>query len=385
MRQFIWLYNLPQLHVSFHDKRSSCTDCKILLVCDTVKFYKIFNRLKMKITPLPSPFEIKTVLPLNSNASAFIEQSRETAKRIIRGEDPRKAIIVGPCSIHDSESALEYSKRFKELAASVSRTCFLVMRVYVEKPRTSTGWKGLVYDPHLDGSHDIETGLLWARELLLALANLHIPAATEFVDPLASLYFEDLVTWGFIGARTSSSQPHRQFASSRTMPIGFKNSTDGNLENAVHGVLSAMAAHASLHIDDYGKLCAVQSQGNAFSHIVLRGAYQFANYDPLSVREALEMLKTFRLPNRLMIDCSHGNCQKSFDKQPDVFLSVLDQIEKGNDRIFGLMLESHLESGNQPLTEDLSALKYAVSITDPCLDWKTTEELIYSAEKVLLN
>jgi 3-deoxy-7-phosphoheptulonate synthase len=340
------------------------------------------NQIKMTMTSLPSPHEVKTLFPLVPQTAAFIEEARETAKRIIHGKDPRKALIIGPCSIHDRKSAVEYAKRFKELAEAVGRTSFMVMRVYVEKSRTSTGWKGLVYDPHLDGSHDIKTGLLWTRELLLTLAEMRIPTATEFVDPLTSLYFEDLITWGFIGARTSSSQTHRQFASARSMPIGFKNSTDGHLENAIYGALSATTPHASMHIDSHGKLCAIQSEGNAYSHIVLRGACGFTNYDPSSVRMALDMLKKFRLQERLMIDCSHGNCQKQFDKQHEVFLSVLGQIEKGNDKIFGLMLESHLKNGNQPLTDDPSLLKYAVSITDPCLDWKTTEELIYSANLV---
>ncbi len=334
----------------------------------------------MTITALPSPQELKIRLPMTPHAAEFIAQSREAAKRIVQGKDPRKAVIVGPCSIHDCKSAMEYAERFKELADVVGKNCFMVMRVYVEKPRTSTGWKGLLYDPHLDGSHDIETGLLWTRELLLALAEKGVPAATEFVDPLASLYFEDLVAWGFIGARTSASQPHRQFASGCDMPIGFKNSTDGNLDNAVHGVLSAVAPHASMGVDEEGRVCAVQSSGNDFSHIVLRGAHDFTNYGPESVRSALEALKKYQLPPRLMIDCSHGNCQKSFEKQQEVFLSVLEQ---GNESIFGMMLESHLESGSQPLTEDLSRLKYAVSITDPCLDWQRTEALIYSAAEAL--
>lgn len=333
----------------------------------------------MTITPLPSPQEIKRLFPLSSAARMYIHQSRETAKQIIRGEDQRKALIVGPCSIHDRKSAIEYAERFKELSKEVSRTSFMVMRVYVEKPRTSTGWKGLLYDPHLDGSHDIKTGLLWTRELLLALAERQVPCATEFVDPLAALYFDDLITWGFIGARTSSSQPHRQFASSLEMPVGFKNATDGNLETAIHGALSAKEPHVALHIDGDGKLCAIQSHGNPFAHIVLRGAYDFTNYDSSSVRHAAEKLKGTHLPQRLMIDCSHGNCQKQYEKQQEAFLSVIEQIEKGNDGILGLMLESHLESGNQPLKDDPSQLKYAVSITDPCLDWKTTEALIYSA------
>ena len=334
----------------------------------------------MRTIALPPPFEFKKQFPLPSQSSNFIAQSRETAKQIIRGHDPRKALIIGPCSIHDRKSALDYAYHFKKLAESVRRTCFLVMRVYIEKPRTAKGWKGFLYDPHLNDRHDIKTGLSWTRELLLTLSEMQIPAAAEFVDPLAALYFEDLVSWGFIGARTSASQPHRQFASIKTMPIGFKNSTDGNLENAVHGVSSAANPHTFLHVDEYGKLCIVQSKGNPDSHIVLRGANDFTNHDPASINLALEMLKKADLTQRLMIDCSHGNCQKNYQRQHGVFLSILEQIERGGDKIFGLMLESHLESGNQPLSEDPSLLKYAVSITDPCLDWKTTEELVYSAD-----
>lgn len=336
----------------------------------------------MTITPLPSPQEMKTLLPLSAAAKSFLKKARQTAKDVASGKDPRKALVIGPCSIHERASALEYAKLFKELAQKVERTCFLVMRVYVEKPRTSTGWKGLLYDPHLDGSCDIQTGLMWTRELMLTLAELEIPCATEFVDPLAALFFDDLVVWGFIGARTSASQPHRQFASMLDIPIGFKNGVDGNLDSAIHGVLSARDPHALLHIDSLGKLCAVQTEGNRFAHVVLRGAHGFTNYDAHSVSVAMEKLRAAQLPARLLIDCSHGNCQKQFDKQQDAFHSVLEQIEKGNEAIIGLMVESHLESGSQPLTEDPSLLKYAVSITDPCLDWKTTADLVYSANGV---
>lgn len=336
----------------------------------------------MSSIPLPSPYELKKQYPLPSQASTFITQSRESAKRIIRGEDQKKALIIGPCSIHDRAAALDYAHHFKKLAQSVKQSCFMVMRVYIEKSRTAKGWKGFLYDPHLDDSHDIKTGLLWTRDLLLTLAKMQIPTAAEFVDPLAALYFEDLVSWGFIGARTSASPPHRQFASARTMPIGFKNGTDGNLENAIHAVLSAMHPHTLLQIDEHGRLGIIASQGNPDSHIVLRGANGFTNYGPDSTGLALEMLKKMHLPERLMIDCSHGNCQKNYQKQSEVFLSVLEQMEKGDRHIFGLMLESHLKSGNQPLSENPSLLKYAVSITDPCLDWKTTEELVYSADSV---
>ena len=337
----------------------------------------------LKITPLPSPHEIKSQLKISVQTEAFIATARKTAREIIQGIDPRKAIIVGPCSIHDCKSAIEYAERIKVLSQKLSATCFLVMRTYVEKPRTSTGWKGLLYDPHLDSSNDIKTGILWTRELLLTLADMHVPCATEFVDPLAALYFEDLITWGFIGARTSASQPHRQFASNLQMPVGFKNSIDGNLICAINGVISAQSAHSGLYVDSRGQLCAQESDGNPLSHIVLRGACEFINYDPASVSCAMQMLQTSQLPQRLMIDCSHGNCKKISERQKQVFHCVLEQISQGNNGIFGLMLESHLKSGNQPLTEDLSSLQSDISITDPCLSWNATEELLYSADRVL--
>ena len=335
----------------------------------------------MTTIPLPSPHEIKTQRPASRKIEAFITQARETARQIIHGKDPRKALIVGPCSIHDCKSAIAYAERIKALSLEVDSTCFLVMRAYVEKPRTSTGWKGLLYDPHLDSSNDINTGIMWTRELLLTLAEMQVPCATEFVDPLAALYFEDLITWGFIGARTSASQPHRQFASGANMPLGFKNSIDGNLICAINGVLSAQSAHSLMHIDTHGKLCAIQTMVNPLSHIVLRGACEFTNYDAASVYLAMQMLRKSHLLERLMIDCSHGNSQKRAEKQPEVFHSVLEQIEKGNSGIFGLMLESHLKSGNQPLTTDPSLLEHDISITDPCLCWDATEELIHSADR----
>lgn len=342
-----------------------------------------FAPLQSCITPLPSPFEVKAMLPLSAETASFVEQARQTARNIVSGKDLRRVLIIGPCSIHDRIAAIEYAKLLKELSLKVERTCFVVMRVYVEKPRTLTGWKGLLYDPHLDGSHDIQTGLLWTRQLMLALSNMHIPIATEFVDPMASVYFDDLISWGFIGARTSASQPHRQFASSLNIPIGFKNSTDGNLDNAICGVISAKEPHASMHIDSHGKLCALHTEGNRYSHIVLRGACEFTNYDAGSVSNAMAQLEESGQPKRLLIDCSHGNCEKRAGKQGQVFQSVLEQMAHGNQGIMGMMVESHLEGGNQSLTEDLSQLKYAVSITDPCLDWKTTEDLVHSANLLL--
>ncbi len=337
----------------------------------------------MHSTPLPSILEIKQLFPVYPHHVQFIAESRIHAKAIVNGTDPRKALIVGPCSIHEKTSAIEYAKRFKALSDEVSRSLFLVMRVYVEKPRTVAGWKGLIYDPHLNGSHDIQTGLIWTRELLMHLTEMRVPIATEFVDPLAAYYFQDLISWGFIGARTSASQPHRQLASALKMPIGFKNGTDGNLSNAIHGITSAKTPHCLMNINEEGHLCAVQSDGNPWTHIVLRGAQEVPNYDAGSVGAALQKLAAAHLPPRLMIDCSHDNCQKDHEKQQVVFQSVIEQILNGNESIFGMMLESHLESGSQLLGEDPSLLKYATSITDPCINWKTTEQLIYSANESL--
>jgi 3-deoxy-7-phosphoheptulonate synthase len=337
----------------------------------------------MMISPIPSPIEIKKRFSLSHKGQSFLKEAREQSRHIVSGKDSRKAFIIGPCSIHDKTSALEYAKRFKKLASEVEETSLLIMRVYFEKSRTSTGWKGLLYDPHLDGTHDMQTGLLWTRELLLMLSELEVPMAAECVDPLAAGYFDDLITWGFIGARTSASQPHRQYASSLQIPVGFKNSTDGNLDDAIHGIAASCISHTFLFIDQEGKLSMKRSEGNPYAHIVLRGANEFTNYDVLSVSHVIDKLEKSQLTSRIMIDCSHGNCQKQWQKQKDVFLYVLDQIEQGNQNICGLMLESHLKSGFQPLCEDRSFLAHDVSITDPCIDWETTEELIYSAHRTL--
>lgn len=329
---------------------------------------------------LPSPRQLKTFLPTSRDQEGFISASQATVKRLLLGKDPRIAIVAGPCSIHDKEAALEYAHHFKNLSSIVSKSCFLVMRVYMEKPRTSTGWKGYLYDPHLDGSHDIHAGMIATRQLLLELASLEVPTAAEFVDPIASAYFSDLISWGFIGARTSASQPHRQLASLLNLPIGFKNATDGNIDDAIHGVIAAQNKHTFLHINDEGKIDAVQSQGNPYTHIVLRGAYEFTNYDPASVAVTLQKMKIAEISTRLLIDCSHGNCQKQHDKQIQAFSAVLDQIDGGNRSILGVMLESHLHSGSQSIH---SPLQYAVSVTDPCINWATTVELILQANAVL--
>ncbi len=329
---------------------------------------------------LPSSHTLKELLTLSPTQHEFILSTQKTIQHLLSRKDPRIAIIAGPCSIHDKTAALEYALKFKELAESVAGSCFLVMRVYIEKPRTSTGWKGYLYDPYLDGSYDIEAGLIATRELLLDLASLQIPAAAEFVDPLAAPYFSDLISWGFIGARTSASQPHRQLASLLHLPIGFKNATDGNVDDAIHGVTASMTSHTFLHVNEDGKIASVQSSGNPYTHIVLRGSYESTNYDVKNIKETLKKMQVAEISARLLVDCSHGNCQKLHEKQKDAFHAVIKQISEGNQHILGVMLESHLHSGNQPLD---FPLQYAVSITDPCIDWQATKELILEAHALL--
>ncbi len=321
---------------------------------------------------LPSPREVKQQLPLNLS---FVREAQETAKDLFLKKDPRLLVITGPCSIHNLSSAREYARRLKALSNEVSERAFLVMRVYAEKPRTVKGWKGLLYDPHLDGTDDIKTGIYWTRELFLELAEMEVPTATEFLDPLFAPYIDDLVTWGFIGARTVSSQTHRQLASALPMPIGFKNDLDGNIDHAVNAIVAARHRHTFLGINGDGRTSSMKSLGNPYAHAVLRGSLDAPNYDSATVNATVEKLHDLQLPSRLIIDCSHGNCHRQAEKQVDVFHSVLQQIEEGNTHIMGLMLESHLEAGNQTLSEAISP---SISLTDPCIAWSTTEELIAS-------
>lgn len=337
----------------------------------------------MNKKPLLSPQKIKSFLPLKKESARFIENSRTTCNELLTKNDPRLALIAGPCSIHDPNAALEYADKWKKLSQETNHF-FMIFRAFHEKPRTKIGWKGLVYDPYLDGSNEIEMGLILTRQNLLKLTEMEIPIATEFVDPMIAPYIEDLISWGFIGARTSSSQPHRQFASSLHFPIGFKNNVDGNLEVALHGVSSAHVPHTFLSIDEEGRACKQKSEGNPFAHPVLRGSnYGDTNFDPFSIQIALEKIHAMNLESRLIVDCSHGNCQKHYQKQMDSFQSVIQQVQEGNFSIRGLMLESHLQEGNQTLGEDPSSLAYGTSITDPCLGWQQTEEVIQWAEEIL--
>jgi len=325
---------------------------------------------------LPSYENLKSAFPLKESQKAFIEQSRDTVRQILEGKDRRLLLIIGPCSIHDPLSAIEYAHCLKAIQQELSSHFFIVMRVYCEKARSSFGWKGFLYDPCLDGSHQMELGLRSTRTLLLNLIDLGVPAGTEFLDPVTAPYYEELISWGSIGARTSSSQPHRQFASGLNLPIGFKNDIGGNISVAVQGAMAASQPQSYLAFGHGARPVLIRTSGNRDSHIVLRGGEVQPNYDPSSIQQAIDHLKEAVLPLRVLIDCSHQNSRKLAQRQIEVFQSVLQQFKAGNQLIRGLMVESFLNGGCQPFNESAAALQYGVSITDPCLDWPSTSTLL---------
>ncbi|MBX7067502.1 MAG: 3-deoxy-7-phosphoheptulonate synthase [Parachlamydiales bacterium] len=331
---------------------------------------------------LPTPAQIKDELPLIFPDR--IASWRKEAIQILERKDPRLALIAGPCSVHDVESVYEYAVHLKELSNEINSAFFPVMRIFFEKARTRLGWKGMLYDPHLDGTHDIEEGIRKSRSLILKIAELGIPCATELLEPLVLPYFDDLIVWGLIGARTSASQPHRQLASGLSFPVGFKNDFRGDVDVAIAGILSSRIPHSHIGIDSNGRICKVQSRGNPYTHLVLRGSDSGSNYDPDSIAIALKSLKDHRLDPRVVIDCSHGNCGKDHNKQKIVFKSVVEQAAY-NPNIAGLMLESYLFCGKQPLSDDPNFLSYGVSITDPCLGWEETETLLRSTSISLVQ
>ena len=331
-----------------------------------------------------SPTELKRELPANAQHKKFIDEARQQISNILNGKNQRFLIIVGPCSIHDIIAAEEYASKLQQLMGRLSDNFFVIMRAYFEKPRTKKGWKGLIDDPLLNGSHDTVTGLRWARKFLLHLAELGIPAATEFLHPFTSHYIGDLISWACIGARTSESQVHRQMASGLSMPIAFKNNTSGSLETAVNGVLSATEQHAFIDINDDGCLSMIRTSGNQDAHVVLRGGEDKPNYGPPTIAKTLRLLQQVRLPLRVLVDCSHDNCNREHKKQVDVFQSVIDQCIHGNPYIHGMLLESHLFPGNQSFVNP-SELQYGVSLTDPCLGWLETEQLLLKSQEALEN
>ncbi|OPY15400.1 MAG: Phospho-2-dehydro-3-deoxyheptonate aldolase, Tyr-sensitive [Syntrophus sp. PtaB.Bin075] len=338
------------------------------------------NNLKIKrITPVIAPKDLRQVFPVSDAAGKFVTLSRMHITNILRGLDSRLMVVVGPCSIHDPKAALEYAERLSRLSRQLSDRLFIIMRVYFEKPRTTIGWKGLINDPDMDGTHQISKGLGIARSLLCAITEKKLPIATEMLDPITPEYLADLLSWGAIGARTTESQPHREMASGLSFPIGFKNGTDGNLQIAIDAIRSALVSHSFLGIDKDGKTAILQTTGNPDLHIVLRGSAKKPNYMPEDISRTVELMKQAQLPPSIMVDCSHGNSGKDYKKQPSVMDQIFKQIESGQGSICGIMIESNLEEGNQPIPKNLSLMKYGVSITDPCLDWRTTAEMLRSA------
>jgi len=329
-----------------------------------------------EIVPLLSPRELKAQSPTSEAVSATVARSRERVIRILRQEDPRLLVVIGPCSIHDEKSAVEYATRLNVLRKELADRLEIVMRVYFEKPRTTIGWKGLINDPHLDGSQDIETGLKVARRLLLEITGMGLPTATEFLDPIVPQYIADLVSWAAIGARTTESQTHREMASGLSMPVGLKNSTDGSLQVAIDAMGATRHQHSFLGINEDGVTSVVRTSGNPHAHVVLRGGRAKTNYDADSIRAAEQKLIAEKLLPVLMVDCSHANSEKQHARQEDVWRSVLQQRVDGTRSLIGLMVESHLSEGNQPIPQNLKDLRYGVSLTDSCIGWETTERML---------
>jgi 3-deoxy-7-phosphoheptulonate synthase len=332
---------------------------------------------------IPSPQEVQERLPLTDAATRTVLAGRDLVRAILDRRDARLFVVVGPCSIHDPDAALEYARRLRHLADEVRETLILVMRVYFEKPRTSVGWKGFVNDPDMDDSFRIDEGLARARKLLMDIAELGLPAGSEALDPISPQYLSELITWYAIGARTTESQTHREMASGLSAPVGFKNGTDGAVEVAVNAIRSASQPHGFLGVNPAGKTSIIRSRGNAYGHLVLRGGGGRPNYDTVSVRLAEQALAKAKLRPNIVVDCSHANAMKDHTLQPLVFNDCVHQIIEGNRSIVGFMLESNLEAGSQAIPEDRSQLRYGVSVTDPCIDWRTTEELLRRAHRTL--
>ncbi len=325
---------------------------------------------------LPSPAALLAELPKTENQADFVVRARRDIHRLIFTDDKRFLLIVGPCSIHDLAAGRDYARRLAALSRDVADRVMIVMRVYFEKPRTTVGWKGLVMDPHLDGSHDIAAGLRQARSFLRDVIDLGLPTATEFLDPITPQYMADLVCWGAIGARTTESQTHRQMASGLSMPLGFKNGTDGTLQAAVNAIRAASQPQTFLGINLDGSASAVVTRGNPACHVVLRGGAAGPNYSPAHIAQVEAALAKAGLARSVVVDCSHDNSAKKPELQPDVLRAVMDQIAAGNASIMGAMIESNLAAGNQPFPQPKEKLLRGVSITDGCIDWATTEALI---------
>ncbi|WP_136248511.1 3-deoxy-7-phosphoheptulonate synthase [Halomonas borealis] len=322
------------------------------------------------------PADLKREIPLSEDAERTVIEGRQVIQNILDGNDPRLLMVVGPCSIHDVDAALDYARRLRRFADEVKDSLYIVMRVYFEKPRTTVGWKGLINDPHLNGSFEIEEGLHIARRLLVELAEMGLPLATEALDPISPQYLQDCISWSAVGARTTESQTHREMASGLSGPVGFKNGTDGSLDVAVNALQSVAHPHNFLGIDQAGKVAIIRTRGNGYGHVVLRGGNGKPNYDSVSVALAEQELHKAGVTPNIMIDCSHANSNKDASLQPLVLENVTNQILEGNRSIIGLMVESNIGWGNQKMPSDPSQLAYGVSITDACIDWDATEQAL---------
>lgn len=369
---------LARPRASCDKKRSFMTSSAILTAAPDPadQSVPLDNIRVRKVTHLITPLQIKAGLPVSERQRATVQEGRRQAQAILAGEDDRLLVVVGPCSIHDATAAREYARRLSELAERVADRYFLVMRVYFEKPRTTIGWKGLINDPKMDDSCDLACGISLARELLLDLADLGLPAATEFLDPIIPQYLADLISWTAIGARTTESQTHREMSSGLSMPVGFKNGTDGGVQVAIDAMRSARSPHSFLGMDQYGVTSIIKTKGNPDSHVVLRGGRSGPNYSAEHVAAVRRMLTDARLNPAIMVDCSHANSGKDHTRQPLVWESILEQRAGNRAGIIGAMLESNLRAGSQPLGKNPQALEYGVSITDACIDWETTEALL---------
>jgi 3-deoxy-7-phosphoheptulonate synthase len=333
--------------------------------------------------PMPTPAELHARLPLTDKASATVTQGRQDLRNILDRKDKRLFVVVGPCSIHDPVAGLDYARRLKALQEEVKDTMLLVMRVYFEKPRTTTGWKGYINDPFMDDSFRVDIGMEKARQFLLDVCELGLPTATEALDPISPQYLGDLIAWTAIGARTTESQTHREMSSGLSTPVGFKNGTDGDISIAINAILSAANPHAFLGINSEGNVSVVRTRGNAHGHVVLRGGDGRPNYDSVSVTIAEQALAKAKLPANIVVDCSHANSYKKPELQPLVMTDVTNQIIHGNRSLVGVMIESNICAGNQKIPADLSQLTYGCSVTDACIDWDTTVTMLKQADAEL--
>ncbi|MEN8127581.1 MAG: 3-deoxy-7-phosphoheptulonate synthase [Planctomycetota bacterium] len=344
---------------------------------------ELTDNLNIKqFTSLRAPEKLKAELPETEAAAHVVAEARRQIEKILRRDDKRRMMIVGPCSLHDEEATLDYARRLLEAQKGCSEQVLIIMRAYFEKPRTTLGWKGMLYDPHLDGSYDLDMGIRKSRKLLCKISEMGLPCATEFLDPIVPQYLADLIAWAAIGARTTESQIHRQMASGLSMPIGFKNATDGNLAVAIDAIKAASSPHSFLGIDRNGQVIVAETKGNKYGHLVMRGGTNGTNYSSEYVAFAEVLLGKTHIPNGIIVDCSHANSHKNYKRQREALIDIADQVQAGNASIAGVMLESFLGEGKQSIGS-AGGFKYGVSLTDSCVGWDETEELIqYMADSI---